>query len=298
MDIRVLRYFIAVANEETISAAAKRLHLTQPTLSRQLKELETELGTTLFVRGKRKISLTEEGLFLLKKAQEIVELADKAEADLKRPKEAIAGDIHIGAGETHAMQLIAKASRKLAVRHPDIRFHLYSGNADDIAEKLDKGLLDFGVVIEPSDKRKYDYLRLPAADVWGVLMRKDSPLAEKPSIKPADLVGQPLLVSRQTAVGNEISGWFGRDAGELNITASYNLLYNATWFVEENIGYALCIDQLINTSGTSNFCFRPLEPKLEASLNFVWKKHQAFSSAARAFLDQVREEIARADGAG
>ncbi|WP_080873545.1 LysR family transcriptional regulator [Oceanobacillus timonensis] len=291
MEIRLLRYFIAVANQQSISGAAKHLHLSQPTLSRQLSELEAELDTPLFIRGNRKITLTAEGMFLLTKAKEIVELVDKTEANFNQPTEFISGEIYIGGGETKAMQFIAKALKHLTHHYPAIQFHLYSGNADDIMEKLDNGLLDFGVVIEPTDKQKYDYLHLPATDVWGVLMRKDSPLADKQSIQPSDLIDKPLLISRQTTVDNELTGWFGQDVKNLSITGTYNLLYNAALMVEEGLGYALCLDKLINTSGDSNLCFKPLNPDLHAGLNIIWKKHQVFSNAARKFLEQIRNNM-------
>ncbi|HDR8066535.1 LysR family transcriptional regulator [Bacillus thuringiensis] len=291
MEIRVLRYFIAVANEESISAAAKQLHLSQPTLSRQLKDLEMELGTDLFIRGNRKISLTEEGKYLFKKAKEIVDLADKTEANLKDSKEMISGEVYIGAGETEAMHLIAKTLKVLIKDYPNIRFHLYSGNADDIKSKLDSGLLDFGVVIEPTDKQKYEYAQLPAKDTWGVLMCKDSPLSDKQVISPVDLIDKPLFISRQSTVSNELTGWFGESIDNLNIVATYNLLYNAALMVEEGIGYALCIDKIINTSGNSKLCFKPLQPKLEANLNIVWKKNQVFSNAAHAFINQLRNSM-------
>ncbi|ARO57921.1 MULTISPECIES: LysR family transcriptional regulator [Bacillus cereus group] len=288
MDIRVLRYFIAVATQENISAAANALHLSQPTLSRQLNNLEEELGTTLFVRGNRKITLTDEGMFLLDRAKEIVDLVEKTEANFNQKYEIISGEIHIGAGETEAMQFIAQTIKKVVSHHPNIKFHLYSGNADDITTKLDSGLLDFGIVIEPANKQKYDYLKLPATDVWGVLMRKDSPLAEKAYIHPTDLLNKPLIISRQTAVSNELSGWLGEEIENLNVIGTYNLLYNASLLVKENIGYALCIDKLMNTSEESTLCFRPLAPKLEAGLNILWKKHQTFSSATKIFLTYLR----------
>jgi len=288
LDIRVLRYFIAVATQENISAAANALHLSQPTLSRQLNNLEEELGTTLFVRGNRKITLTDEGMFLLDRAKEIVDLVEKTEANFNQKSEIISGEIHIGAGETEAMQFIAQTIKKVVAHHPNIKFHLYSGNADDITTKLDSGLLDFGIVIEPANKQKYDYLKLPATDVWGVLMRKDSPLAEKAYIHPTDLLNKPLIISRQTAVSNELSGWLGEEIENLNVIGTYNLLYNASLLVKENIGYALCIDKLMNTSEESTLCFRPLSPKLEAGLNILWKKHQTFSSATKIFLTYLR----------
>jgi DNA-binding transcriptional LysR family regulator len=295
MEIRVLRYFIAVANEQNISAAAKQLHLSQPTLSRQLKDLELELGTTLFERGNRKITLTEDGAFLFNKAKEIVELTDKTEANLKETKEEIGGEVYIGSGETEAMQFIAKTFKELLESHSGIRFHLYSGNADDITDKLDSGLLDFGIVIEPMDKQKYDYIKLPATDLWGVLMRKDSPLALKQFIQPEDLMDKPLLISRQTAVSNEMTGWFGQNIDDLHVVGTYNLIYNAALMVEENIGYALCLDKLVNTTGDSKLRFIPLLPRLEANLNVIWKRHQVFSNAANMFLEQLRINIQKSD---
>ncbi|GIN74498.1 LysR family transcriptional regulator [Bacillus sp. J14TS2] len=291
MEIRVLRYFIAIANQESISAAADYLHLSQPTLSRQLSDLEKELGTALFIRGNRKISLTEEGMFLLEKAKEIVGLVDKTEANFNQPEEIISGEIYIGGGETEAMSIIAKTLKEVLTSCPNIKFHTYSGNADDITSKLDSGLLDFGIVIEPADKQKYNYIQLPATDTWGVLMLKTSPLADKPFIHPKDLIDKPLIISRQTAGSNEIAGWFGQEIESLNIIGSYNLLYNASLMVKENIGYAMCIDKLIDTSEDSELCFRPLYPKLEAGLNIIWKKHQSFSKAANKFLNQLRSNL-------
>ncbi|MBY7142591.1 LysR family transcriptional regulator [Virgibacillus sp. NKC19-3] len=291
MEIRLLRYFIAVANEQNISAAADYLYISQPTLSRQLSDLEAELGTSLFIRGNRKITLTEEGTFLLAKAKEIVGLVDKTEANFNRPAEIVSGEIYIGGGETEAMHFIAKTLKDLREEHPAIQFHLYSGNADDVTDKLNSGLLDFGIIIEPTDKQKYDYMQLPAKDVWGVLMRKNSPLAHKSSIQPEDVKDKPLIISRQTTVDNELSGWFGQNITDLNIAGTYNLLYNAARMVEEGLGYALCIDKLINTSGNSQLCFKPLNPKLTAGLNIIWKKHQVFSNAANKFLDQIRYNI-------
>lgn len=293
MEIRVLRYFVAVANEGNITGAAKDLHLSQPTLSRQLKDLEAELGTDLFVRGNRKITLTDEGTFLFKRAKEIIELVDKTEAHFRESKEMIGGEIYIGGGETEAMHFIAETLKELLENYPNIRIHLYSGNADDISDRLDRGLLDFGVIIEPTDKQKYEYIKLPATDSWGVLMRKDSPLAHKQFIRPSDLLDKQLLISRQTAVSNELSGWFGHNIEDLNVVTTYNLIFNAALMVEQDIGYALCLDKLVNTSGTSELCFKPLGPALEANLNVIWKKHQVFSRAAEKFLEQLRITINR-----
>nr|UWI50842.1 LysR family transcriptional regulator [Clostridioides difficile] len=291
MELRVLRYFLAVAKEESITSAAQSLNVTQPTLSKQLMELEGELGKKLFLRGNRKITLTEDGLFLRKRAQEIIDLADKTVTDFNNDCDDIRGTVYIGGGETDAMRFIAKTAKKLQKEYPHIRYHLFSGNADDVTERLDKGLLDFGILIEPASMEKYDYIKFPVNDVWGLLMKKDCELAQKETICPEDLRGIPILTSRQTLVQNVISGWSGQDFETFNIVATYNLVYNASLMVDEGIGYALCLDKLINTTGNSNLCFRPLEPRLEAHLNIVWKKHQVFSKATKIFLNKLQSEI-------
>lgn len=291
MELRVLRYFLAVAKEESITAASETLHVTQPTLSRQLMELEEEFGKKLFIRGNRKITLTDEGILLRKRAEEIVELVEKTETEITASDEIINGDIYIGGGETDAMHIIAHIIKKLQEKYPQVKYHLFSGNADDVTERLDRGLLDFGVVIEPANIQKYDYLKLPATDTWGVLMRKDSPLAQNTVIKPKDLHNIPLLCSRQSMVGKGISQWIGKDFEKLNIVATYNLVYNASLMVEEGIGYALSLDKLVNTTGNSALCFKPLEPKLEVGLNIVWKKSQVFSKAAKKFLEMLESEL-------
>lgn len=289
MDIRVLRYFLTVAREESISGAAEFLHLTQPTLSRQIRDLEEELGTQLLIRGNRNVTLTESGMLLRKRAEEIISLVSKTEDELTKPAELISGDIYIGGGETDAMRAIAKVAKQLQQEYPAIRYHLFSGNADSVKERLDKGLLDFGILIEPSDIKKYDFLRLTATDTWGLLMRKDSPLALKEQISSTDLLNIPLIYSAQNMVSDVLSDWIGKNMDELNIIATYNLVYNASLMVDEGVGYAICLDKLINTSGNSNLCFRPLYPTFEAHLNIVWKKYQIFSSAAQVFLNRLQE---------
>ena len=220
MEIRVLKYFLAVAREENISAAADSLHVTQPTLSRQLMDLEDELGKTLFTRGNRRISLTEEGMILRKRAEEIVNLVDKTEAEIMTSDDNISGDIYIGSGETEGMRLIAKVAKQLEDEGYNIRYHLFSGNAMDVEERIDKGLIDFGLFIEGVNLKKYDSIRLPYTDTWGVLMRKDSPLAKKSEIRPEDLWTVPLITSQQAENSNELSGWLKRDREQLNIAAT------------------------------------------------------------------------------
>lgn len=293
MELRVLRYFLAVAQEESISGAAEYLHLTQPTLSRQLMDLENELGKKLFIRGSRKVSLTEDGILLRKRASEIVELVEKTESEFWGTEEAIAGDIYIGGGESDAMRLIARTARELQLSHPNIHYHLFSGNAHDVCERLDRGCLDFGILLDPGDLKRYDYISLPVTDVWGVLMRKDSPMAAKEALHPEDLLDKPLLLSRQSMGRDKLSTWFGQAYTSLNVTATYNLIYNASLMVEEGLGYALALDRLVNTSGDSQLCFRPLEPRLEVQLYVVWKKFQIFSKAAARFLTVLQETAAK-----
>lgn len=295
MEVRVLRYFLTVAREGSITGAAEFLHVTQPTLSRQLKDLEQELGKKLFIRSSHSVILTDEGMLLRKRAEEIVDMVDKLEAEFNSMEEITSGDVYIGGGETDAMRQIARVIRDLHSGYPNIRFHLYSGNEDDVTERLDKGLLDFGVLIQPADLSKYNTIHIPAKDVWGVVMRKDSPLASKDTIQVADLLNVPLICSRQamkqTFSKNEFADWFGEDFDKLNVVTTYNLAYNAAIMVEEGIGYAITLDKIVNTSIDSNLCFRPLEPRLESGLNMVWRKDQVFSAAADMFLNGVREKF-------
>ncbi len=297
MELRVLRYFLAVAREESITRAAESLHVTQPTLSRQLMELEDELGTQLLIRGGRKVTLTDTGMLLRKRAEEMVELMEITERELTKSEETVGGDIYIGGGETQGMRLIARTVKKLETTFPSIRLHLFSGNADDVTERLDKGLLDFGVLIEPADKKKYEFISLPATDIWGVLMRKDSPYAAYAAITPEQLMEMPLLCSRQTLVRNEIAGWTGQGFDALHIAATYNLIYNAALMVEEGVGNALCLDKLVNTACNSALCFRPLAPRLEVGLVLVWKKYQLFSKAAEQFLAVLQTEMLSGEAA-
>lgn len=288
MDIKVLRYFLALAQEESITAAAESLHLTQPTLSRQLIELEEDLGVKLFVRGSRKITLTDEGIRLRKRAQEILELVQKTAAEFQISTDVIRGDIYIGGGETYAMGLIAEIVKDLQDDYPQIHVHLFSGDADEVTERIDKGLLDFGVLIGLANITKYKFLALPAKDTWGVLMRKDCHLAQQKVIQPEDLWELPLIASKQKYVDDNISNWIKKDYSKLNIVATYNLIFNAALMVEKGIGYALCLDRLINTAQASELCFRPLNPVLNVDINIVWKKSQVFSKASELFLQRLQ----------
>lgn len=291
MEFRVLRYFLEVARQENITAAAERLHVTQPTLSRQLMDLETELGKTLFNREHRRISLTDEGMLLRKRAEEIVELVDKTEAEVMRSGDSITGDVYIGSGETEGIRLVARTAKQLRDDGYDIHFHLFSAHDLSVSERLDKGLIDFGIFAEGANLHKYDSIRIPYTDTWGVLMRSDSPLAEKEYIEPKDLWELPLIVSLQADTNNELSGWIKRGRDRLNIVGTYNLLFNASIMVEEGLGYALCFDKIINTENNDALCFKPLKPSRTAKLDIVWKKYQVFSRSAELFLKKLQENF-------
>lgn len=290
MDLRTLRYFIAVAQEGTISKAANMLHLTQPTLSKQLMELEEELGVVLFIRGNRKITLTEEGNYLVSQAKEILTLVEKTTSNLSK-EEHISGDIHIGAGESHAMSFLAKIIHQVINNYPDVKIHLHSGNADELLEKMDNGLLDFVLVIEPVDKNKYNFIQLPAKDCWGLLMPNNSDLTTKEYIMPQDLFEIPLLISRQSRTSSELENWFGKSLNELNIVGSYNLLFNASLLVQEQVAYALCLDKIITTNENSPLCFRPLKPTLETGLAVIWKNNHIQSKVAKKFWEILYSSI-------
>lgn len=291
MDLRVLRYFLTVAREKSIVHAADVLHVTQPTLSRQLKDLEEEFGATLFVRGNKSqgLTLTEKGILLRRRAEELVELADRTREEMHSDDGLLAGDVWIGAGESDVMRLIAKAAFALQKQYPDIHYHLLSGNAEDIKERLDKGLLDFGVFAEPSDLQKYDKLRLPETDRWGLLARADSPLAQLSAIVPEQLSGLPVIVSRQQLFAKSHPVFPGVENKRLNIVATYNLIYNAALMTEEGFGYAITLEKLVKTDANSKLRFIPLKPQVELHWDIAWKKYQVSNKAAQAFLEKIRE---------
>lgn len=289
MEIRVLKYFLAIAREQNISKAAEILHLSQPTLSRQIKDMEDELGKQLLIRGNRKITLTTEGIILRKRAEEIVSLVEKAENEITFSDKTVCGDICIGTGETDAVRVVANAAKELNKQYPHIHYHFISGDSVDIIEKLDDGLIDFAILLGPVDISKYNHINLPMKDNWGVLMRKDCLLADKKYIKPEDLWDKPLIVSRQAIQGPALTSWLKKEISQLNIIASYNLVYNASLMVEEGLGYALCLDKIINVTGNSKLYFKPFEPTLEIGMTIIWKKYQVFTKASEKFLEKLKE---------
>ena len=291
IETRLLQYFLAVAEEQSITRAADYLHITQPTLSKQMMDLEESLGKKLLIRGKKKVTLTEEGAYLRSRAQEIISLIEKTEASFRESEQVITGEIYIGCGELHSLYPIIQMIKEIQEEYPDIRFHFFSGNADAITERLDKGLLDLGFLLEPEINPRYEYLKLPFHEKFGVLMRKDSPFASRDSITIKEISTLPLIVPSQSYSSNRMVTFFTDSFPSPHIVASYNLIYNAGLMVEAGIGYALCIDDLINTEGDHPLTFVPLTPALYSDIYLFIKKYQVFSKATKLFLDRLQEEF-------
>lgn len=288
MEIRVLRYFLEIAREENMTRASENLHISQPSLSKEMKKLEYELGKKLFRRGSNCMKLTDEGMLLRKRAEDILEMTDKTIAEFHSLDEINGGDIYIGCAESWQIRCLAQAIKNFRKKYPLLRYHLSSGNTEHVAEKLDKGLMDFAIIAEPPDLSKYNYIELPEADKWGVVMKKDSPLAEKNTIKVEDLIGLPLLCSAQ-AIKTDIPRWCGEKADELNFSGTLNLFYNGSVFVKEGLGYMLTFDKLADTGADSELCFRPLEPLLETRIFIIWKKYQVFTPVAELFMQELKK---------
>lgn len=286
MELRVLNYFLMVAREENITKAANLLHVTQPTLSRQLIQLEEELDVKLFTRSSHSIFLTEEGMLLKRRAQEMLSLAEKTKEELSHEDEQLAGDIAIGSGEMRSMNCFAEVLAAFQKKHPLIHYEIYSGNADNIKERVDQGLIDVALLSEPVDIIKYEFIRMPLKETWGVLVREDSVLAQKESISPKDLVGVPLIAAQRILVLNELTNWFGDYADDINIVASYNLIYNSAVMVQQGMGALLCLKL---EGQYDNLKFIPLSPKLELGSVLAWKKNQTFSKAVGAFITYVKK---------
>ncbi len=285
MDIRSLQNFLAIVREGSISAAAESLHMTQPPLSRQLKMLEEELHTSLFYRDKNRLVLTPKGEQLARHAYAIVEQVQIAKRDLLSPDDEVVGVVSLGVAETDALRDMLKTIKTVQAKQPKIQFRFFSGNAPEIMPKLAAGNLDFGLVFAPTDITRYNCLKLFHKDSWGVLMRKDSPLASRASICPQDLWPLPLIVSEQSVQQKDLASWMHKDLSSLNIVATYNLLFNASLMVREKIGYALCLYNLFDFSDNSPLCFRPLLPTIPLDLELLWSRETPLSAPAAYFLD-------------
>ena len=287
MEIRVLRYFIEIAREGNMSRAAETLHVSQPTLSKQMKELEKELGKKLFKRGSTTLTLTDEGMLLRKRAEDILEMVDKTTDEFKALDNIMGGDVQIGCAESYLIKYLARAIGQLKADYPLLRYHLSSGNTEQVTEKLDKGLRDFAVIAEPPSLSKYNYIEIPGSDVWGLLMKRDNPLTKKKTIVVDDLLGLDLICSDQ-AIKVDIPRWCGEKVDMLNFTGTTNLFYNGSVFVKEGLGSMLTFDRLADTGADSGLCFRPLSPALETKMYVIWKKYQVFTPIANLLINELK----------
>lgn len=289
MDIRLLEYFLAVAKCGTITKAAEQLHVTQPTISRQLMDLEEMAGAPLLIRGKRQVTLTEAGILFQQRAEEIVSLMDKTMRDVAGQGDLLGGTVAVGYVETCASRMLPKALGGFSARYPKVRYEIYSADGDDIREKLDRGELDFGVLVEPVESAKYDFFRLPYWETWGLLVRRDDPLAQKPYLEKEDVLPLRLIMPRREIVQDHIAGWFGVERSQLNVFASHNLINNAALLVEAGLGCIVCTGGCFEIRGGEQLRFVPLSPERTTGHVLAWKKNRVFHSAALRFRDYIRE---------
>ncbi len=290
MEIRTLRYFLAVAREENMTRAAEQLHVTQPTLSKALRALEEELGKKLFIRHSFSIALTEEGVLLRDRAEDLITMADKIEKEFLSLDDITGGELYFGLAESFQIRHLARELRVLKEQYPGLRYHITSGDTEQVTEKLDKGLLDFAVICDAPNEKKYESLVFPEGDTWGLIFPADAPLAQKDAVAVEDLAGLPLFTSGQGWEG-DIREWAGERFSELHLEGSFRLAYNASMFVREGLGYQLSFRHLVDVSAESGLCFRPLSPKLETKLYLIWNRYQTFTPIAERFLKQVRRDF-------
>ncbi len=286
MEIRVLQYFLEAAREESITRAASALHISQPTLSKQLKDLEEELGKKLFVRSNYSIKLTDEGMLLRKRAEDILELVDKTMTEFQSLGLVLGGDVYIGCAESHLIKYLANVIKEFRQSYPGFRFHIQSGNTEQVTERLDRGLLDMAVIVEPPNMAHYNYIEIPGVDTWGILMLKSHPLAKKEHITIDDLKDVDLICSEQS-IKADIPRWCGQKADSLHYIGFTNLFYNGSVFVKEGLGCMLTFEHLADTGNDSALCFRPLFPILENKMYLIWKKYQVFTPIAKIFTDTL-----------
>lgn len=288
MEIRVLKYFLMTAREENITRAAALLHITQPTLSRQLMQLEEELGVKLFHRSRHRIILTDDGMLLKRRAEEIVSLADKTEREFSQKEENLVGELVIGSGELQSSQFLSMLLASFHKKHPQVYYEIYSGNSDNIKEKIERGVLDLGLLVEPVDITRYEFIRLPVKEEWGILINKDSELTKKENVTSKDLINIPLIMTKRETLQKELKNWFGVYSEGIEIAASGNLLYNMAVMAKNRIGVVITPKLDCQYDGLS---FIPLFPKLESTTVLVWKKNQAFSPVASAFIEYIKKYI-------
>lgn len=293
MELRVLRYFLTVVNEESITKAADTLHITQPTLSRQLAQMEDEIGVKLFDRGSRKITLTNEGILLRRRAEEILQLVDKTEKEMTEQEKLVDGEISIGCGELASVQIVSELIKSFQERYPLVRYDIHTANADHIRERLDKGLTDIGLLLEPVDIEKYEFIRMHIKEKWVVLMRPDDPLAENESVTPKELSKLPVCLVKRPLVKNELASWFGNYFKNLHIQFTSNMSTNAAIMVQNGLTYALVLEGSLPYWSTKQICYRPLSPELTATSVIAWKRHQPQSLAVSKFIEHIRQQLSQ-----
>lgn len=289
MELRVLKYFLTVAAEGNITRAADILHVTQPTLSRQLKELEDEMGTALLIRGKRSVTLTDEGFLFRQQAETIVELADKLEHTFSDKKDIICGTVRIGATEAVGGRTLAVCMKEFREKYPGVQFELYNGMADNIKEMIEHGLLDLGLVMEPIDTAKFEYVRMPQKETWGILVRRDHQLAKKETVTAEDIKQYPLIMPGRENAKEQILHWMQCEERHLDIPAYYNILSNAALLVEAGMGCAVCLDGALSIHADPELCFRQIHPAHVTRSVILWKKNHLFSQAASLFVQTIQE---------
>lgn len=290
MEIRVLRYFMEIAREENMTRAAEKLNISQPSLSKEIKKLEEELGHSLFIRTNKNMRLNDEGMLLRKRASDILAMVDKTTEEFSQIDSITGGEIRIGCAESIQIKYLARVIKSFKEKYPDFIFHIFSGDTEPVAERLDRGLIDLAVIVEPPNLSKYNYLPVPENDKWGVVMRRDSHLAEKSALTFDDLYGLPLFTSEQST-RVDFPRWCGENFEKLNIAGTFNLSFNGSIFVKEGLGYLLTFEYLIDTSKESGLCFRPIVPPLETKMYIIWKKYQVFSPVAELFLKSLKENF-------
>lgn len=289
MEIRVLRYFLAIAREENMTRAAEQLHVSQPSLSKEMKKLEEELGCELFVRSNKNMRLSDEGMLLRKRAEDILSMVDKTAEEFSQLDNITGGEIRIGCAESHLIKYLAQSIRAFKESYPGFVFHIFSGDTQPVAERLDRGLLDLAVIVEPPNLSKYNYLMIPESNKWGLVVRRDSALAKKTALTLQDLYGVPLFCSEQS-IKADFPRWCGENMDKLNFAGTFNLSYNGSVFVKEGLGCLLTFEHLIDTGEESGLCFRPIAPTLETNMYIIWKKYQIFSPIAELFLKKLKED--------
>lgn len=288
MEMRVLRYFLEIAREGNMTRAAETLHVSQPTLSKQIKELEQELGKKLFRRGSTTLALTEEGMLLRKRAEDILDIVDKTLEEFQSLDDITGGEVYIGCAESNQIKYLARVIKSCMENYPMFRYHLTSGNTEQVIERLDRGVIDFAVIAEPPNLSRYNYVEVPEANTWGLVMRKEDPLSHKNQICFEDLIGRPLICSEQ-GMKFDISRWCGEKIDMLNLSGTVNLAYNGSIFVKEGLGYMLMFEGLVDTGEDSDLCFRALDPPLETKMYVIWKKYQVFSPIAGLLLERIKK---------